>query len=133
MDRKTLIVFAKKLKELRDSVQSQSIDTSAMVQEKVIEEYERASQIVDQTIVTNLLKRKTLYLKQIDNALQKIESGDYGYCEECGDDISEKRLLARLTALLCIACKSEQERREKEMNRFGINDWENSKSDEGSE
>ena len=39
--------------------------------------------------------------------------GTYGCCEDCGDDISQKRLMARPTATLCITCKEEEERGER--------------------
>jgi len=53
-------------------------------------------------------------LGKIDYALAKIESGDYGICEMCGEDISEARLDARPVALFCIDCKTIQEQRERQ-------------------
>jgi len=60
-----------------------------------------------------LLERQSSYIKRIDVALQKIEDGTYGECEECGQMIAPKRLLARPVALLCVLCKERQEKSEK--------------------
>ena len=79
-------------------------------------------------LASKMLTRQNLYLRRIDTALQKMDSGTYGECISCGDEITYKRLLARPTALLCIGCKEEQEfkeQREKERMRGGfLTDWE---------
>ena len=59
-------------------------------------------------------QRNILFLKKVEEAKQKILDGTYGECEDCGTNISQKRLLARPTASLCIECQEE-----KEMNEFG--------------
>jgi DnaK suppressor protein len=51
-----------------------------------------------------------VYLRQLDEALARIEAGTYGICEECGGKIPVKRLEAYLSAELCINCKSQQEK-----------------------
>lgn len=58
-------------------------------------------------------REKTL-LRKIELALERMEAGEYGLCEECGDDIGIRRLEARPVTTLCIRCKEEQERRERE-------------------
>jgi len=49
-------------------------------------------------------------LEDIDRALQKIEQGDFGVCEKCGDKISKKRLQAVPYARFCIKCKARMEK-----------------------
>ena len=49
-------------------------------------------------------------LEQIDEALERLENGDYGKCEACSGDIPEARLEAIPYATLCIKCKEETER-----------------------
>ncbi len=56
--------------------------------------------------------RENFYLKKIRKAIMKIESGDYGLCEECGSEISLARLQARPTSEMCIGCKEESEKAE---------------------
>ncbi len=59
-----------------------------------------------------LRNREALYLRKINEALSRIQSGCFGECEDCGDAIELKRLEARPTATLCVSCKEEQERLE---------------------
>lgn len=54
--------------------------------------------------------RNILFLKKVEKAKQKILEGTFGLCEDCGDDISQKRLIARPTATMCITCQEEKER-----------------------
>ena len=54
-------------------------------------------------------------LGKIVQALQKIERGVYGECENCGEEIGLKRLEARPVAELCIDCKAEQEKAERHL------------------
>jgi DnaK suppressor protein len=57
--------------------------------------------------------RERKLLSKIDSTLRLINSGDYGYCEETGDKIGLKRMLARPTATLSIVAKERQEYRER--------------------
>lgn len=75
--------------------------------------------IIDQTtnerdaqLLLKLKGRDRLFLKKIDTALDKIDNGTYGECEDCGADISLSRLHARPTASFCIHCKEEMEKTE---------------------
>jgi DnaK suppressor protein len=56
--------------------------------------------------------RESLYYKKIMKTLSKIESDQYGMCDECGDPITFSRLIARPTSEMCILCKEESEREE---------------------
>jgi len=49
-------------------------------------------------------RRRGVELQRIDSALKRIESGDFGYCVTCGDDIEEKRLAHDPTFPTCIGC-----------------------------
>lgn len=60
-----------------------------------------------------LLSRNHVYLKKVRHALERINAGVFGECEECGAEIGASRLAARPTATLCIHCKEEEERGEK--------------------
>ncbi len=62
-----------------------------------------------------LRDREKYLLGKIDKALKKMEDGVYGECIECGADIGYARMKARPVAELCIDCKEEQERREKQI------------------
>lgn len=58
------------------------------------------------------LERNAILANQIDKSLTKIDSGEYGYCDECGDEIGEKRLRVQPIADLCISCKETAEKAE---------------------
>ena len=59
-------------------------------------------------------ERESKLMNKIEEALERIDQGDYGNCSSCGEDIAIKRLLARPVARLCIECKDEQERSERQ-------------------
>ena len=61
------------------------------------------------SVVTQLTTRDANKIKQIDNALRKIIDNTYGSCEDCGDDISEKRLDINPHFSLCISCAEQKE------------------------
>ena len=54
-------------------------------------------------------RRRRQKLLQIDAALKRIKEDDYGYCQDCGEDIVPARLEVDPTALLCITCASAKE------------------------
>ena len=70
-----------------------------------------------------LQDRDQARLKGIENALQRMESDDFGYCEECGEDISKKRLLAVPLTRMCINCQSTEERNKLAQNAFSRADY----------
>jgi DnaK suppressor protein len=51
-----------------------------------------------------LSKRTLKQISDIDKAIERIEDGSFGECEECGKDIGEKRLMAKPDAITCISC-----------------------------
>ena len=76
---------------------------------------DRATQESEFSLELRTRDRERKLIKKIDEALKRIESGDYGYCESCGVEIGIRRLEARPTATLCIDCKTLDELREKQM------------------
>lgn len=70
---------------------------------------DRAMDEREKALSIRLQARRTFYKKKIQRALDKINEGIFGECEECSAEISEERLRARPTATLCIHCKEEQE------------------------
>ncbi len=74
---------------------------------------DRATQESEFTMELRTRDRERKLIKKIDEALSKIDTGEYGYCEQCGVEIGIRRLEARPTATLCIDCKSLDEIREK--------------------
>jgi DnaK suppressor protein len=70
-----------------------------------------ATEESDRDLSLRMHDHERVLARQIRNALRRVESGDYGICMTCGDDIAEKRLLAQPTALHCIDCRMELEAR----------------------
>jgi len=78
---------------------------------------DRASQESDVSLELRNRDRERKLIKKIDEMIAKIDSGDYGYCDNCGVEIGLNRLEARPTATLCIDCKTLDEIREKQVAR----------------
>jgi DnaK suppressor protein len=76
---------------------------------------DRASQETDIAIELRNRDRERKLIKKIEETVELINSGDYGYCAACGVEIGIKRLEARPTATMCIDCKTLEEVREKQM------------------
>jgi DnaK suppressor protein len=74
---------------------------------------DRASSETDRAIELRAGERQRKLIAKIDAALQRIEDGAYGYCEETGEAISLKRLEARPIATLSIEAQEQHERRER--------------------
>ena len=77
------------------------------------DEIDQASAEYNHSFVFRLRDREQFYLAKLQKALNKIEAGDFGTCEECGEQITPKRLEARPVTSLCIRCKEEQEMEER--------------------
>ena len=74
---------------------------------------DRASSETDRAIELRARDRQRKLIAKIDAALQRLEDGTYGYCEETGEPISLKRLDARPIATLSIEAQERHERRER--------------------
>ena len=74
---------------------------------------DQSSQDVDQGIDYSLLEMKYEQYKDIADAFRKLQNNTYGICEECGGEISIKRLEVNPLARFCIECKTQKEEMEK--------------------
>ena len=77
--------------------------------EDMSDEVDLTSAELEQDMRMRLRSREFLFVKKIDEALQKIQAGTFGTCECCEEDIELSRLEARPTASLCILCKESEE------------------------
>ena len=64
----------------------------------------------EQEFTLSLMESEEGTLEQIESALERIEEGVYGVCEECGAKIPKKRLDAIPYAVMCVRCASQKER-----------------------
>ena len=81
--------------------------------EDLLDSGDVASQEVTQSFKIRLREREEKLLKKIELALSRVDEGTFGICEDCGESIEIKRLVARPVTTLCIDCKSRQEEEEK--------------------
>ena len=77
---------------------------------------DRASEEIDRSFELRTRDRERKLINKINAALQRIEDGSYGYCEETGEPIGLKRLEARPVATLSLEAQEMHEKAEKRLN-----------------
>ncbi len=117
MNKKDIAHFKKILLERKQAV----FNTAEAIREEGIgvekddlaDEVDMASSETGQALNLRLRDRELVLLKKIDKTLEKMDEGEFGVCERCGEEIGKKRLEARPVAEMCIRCKEELEKKEK--------------------
>jgi DnaK suppressor protein len=108
--------FRKKLLAWRDDILREAKGTLVHLQDENQNHpdlADRASSETERSIELRARDRQRKLIAKIDAALQRIDDGTYGYCEETGEPISIKRLEARPIATLSIEAQERHERRER--------------------
>ena len=82
-------------------------------QENLADPLDRATAESDRIRTLRIRDRESMLIKKIRQSLGDIENGEYGICEDCGEDISIERLKARPVTFLYIGCKTKRESLEK--------------------
>lgn len=119
MNEQQLEYFKRKLLSWKDELLSDSRDTLKHLQEEKWQESDltdRASLESDTAFELRTRDRYRKLIDKIDQALEKVDSGEYGYCEETGDEIGIKRLEARPVATLTVEAQERHENYEKQHN-----------------
>ena len=98
--------LAKKLIDQQAILKSATDDAESIRRPYCRDLWEIAEETERAVIVDNTLQQTQQNIKKIENALSKIEKSDYGFCEECGDDISPERLSIVPEAAFCQSCQS---------------------------
>ncbi|MDZ7828583.1 MAG: RNA polymerase-binding protein DksA [Halofilum sp. (in: g-proteobacteria)] len=98
-------------KEIEDDIERARNELSNGTNEA--DELDRATAEEERWLSLRISEREGKLLRKIDEALQRIEDGEYGYCEDTGDPIGIPRLLARPTATLSAEAKTRREQLEK--------------------
>ncbi len=116
MNKKKLQYFkktlTKQLEMLHDKT-SQTRVTSLAESEQIPDFTDQATLESDIDMNIHIKERDSKLILKIKRALEKIEEGTYGICEQCGEEITEARMEARPVTTECIDCKREQENLEK--------------------
>ncbi|GGG28060.1 RNA polymerase-binding protein DksA [Chelatococcus composti] len=108
--------FRRKLTAWKEEILRESRETLAALQnesENHPDIADRASSETDRAIELRARDRQRKLIAKIDAALQRIEDGTYGYCEETGEPISLRRLEARPIATLSLEAQERHERNER--------------------
>jgi DnaK suppressor protein len=106
--------FKKLLLDLRDGLR-EAQETGDAAEETVeldqtrVGRLSRMDAMQAQAMSIETGRRRRQQLLQIEAALRRIDEGEYGYCQDCGEDIPEPRLTIDPAALLCIECASRKE------------------------
>ena len=117
MCEKHKVYFKKKLNEWKteiirannEALYNGSLDDNSISADIV----DQASSHTDKTVEMKAINRQIKLISKIDQALNRIKDGTYGFCAETGEPIGLKRLIARPVAELCIAAQEKHEKEEK--------------------
>ena len=117
MRKRDLEKIRKDLVDLQEKITSGALEVGDRElrsdREDLLDSGDVATVELNQSFTIRLREREEKLLKKIDAALARVADGSYGTCEECGEEIDVKRLIARPVTTLCIDCKSRQEAEEK--------------------
>lgn len=97
--------------ELIDSLKETS--SNLQNQEREADENDRASLEEERWLELRFRERESKLIEKIEEAIKRIDDGEYGYCEDTGEEIGLERLLVRPTATLSIEAKQRRESIEK--------------------
>jgi DnaK suppressor protein len=118
MGPKQLEYFRQKLLSWREELIEESRETISHLQHEVRDvgdEAERATRETENSLELRTRDRYRKLIRKIDKALNRIEEGDYGYCEETGEEIGLARLEARPIATLCLDAQERWELRQRQL------------------
>jgi DnaK suppressor protein len=116
MKKKDVEYFKEFLNDRLEELLSHADDTvSGMTQpkENFPDPTDRASLESERNFMLRIRDRENKLIKKVRKALNRVENGTFGICEECGENISIKRLKARPVTTQCIDCKTKEEASEK--------------------
>ncbi len=119
MNDKQMAFFRLKLVQLKNEVLTNASETTEHLREDTVvvpDPADRATIEEEHALELRTRDRERKLLKKIEQSIQRIDNGDYGYCDETGEAIGVGRLLARPTASLSLEA---QERREIKQRMFG--------------
>ena len=109
--------FKQKLTEWKNEIiksNSQALYSSNLVDNVSSPDIvDQASSYTEKNVEMRAVNRQIKLVSKIDAALKRLKNGTYGFCEETGEPIGLKRLIARPIATLCIAAQEKHEREEK--------------------
>lgn len=118
LDEIKAILLAMKEDILKEITQSKKGDESSLSTDPSGDIYDQASNERERELTLLLGDRERDKLRNIEDALQRIEDGEYGVCEECEEEIPLGRLKVMPFARHCVRCKSDIERLQAQTRRL---------------
>ena len=112
MDQKDIEYFRKLLTSMLDEAKQKGDSTIEELNgsnELFADPADRATAESDRSFTLRIRDRERRLIRKIQAALQRIDEGSYGICEECGEEIAVARLKARPVTRLCTNCTAKQE------------------------
>jgi len=106
------LLLTQKISELLEDAEKTVADMTDS-KENYPDPTDRASLESDRNFELRMRDRERRLIAKMQEAIKRIDDGEFGVCEVCGGPISEKRLVARPVTTYCIDCKTKQERMEK--------------------
>jgi DnaK suppressor protein len=115
MNEAQLAFFKHRLEQLKNDILANADQTTEHLRETVVvpDPADRATIEEEHALELRTRDRERKLLKKVEQSLQRIESGDYGWCEETGEPIGVPRLIARPTATLSLEAQQRRELRQK--------------------
>ena len=119
MNKKEVEFFRNLLNQLIQELRSEAGKTVEDMEgdEAFPDPTDRASMESNRDSVLRIRDRERKLIFKIEDALRRLDNGEYGICEECGEKIGIERLKARPVTTLCIECKSSQEIEERKSKK----------------
>jgi DnaK suppressor protein len=116
MNDKQLAFFRHKLSLLKQEIHASAGQTTENLREDTVvvpDPADRATIEEEHALELRTRDRERKLMRKIEQALERIKDGSYGWCEETGEAIGLQRLLARPTATLCLEAQERREKRER--------------------
>lgn len=120
MEKKTVEKFKKQLLEKREEILNEAGRTLSDMTDQnqnIPDPNDRATVESGRSFELRIRDRERKLLSKIEEALERVEEGEFGICEDCGEEIGLKRLEARPVTTLCIDCKTIQETKERSQGK----------------
>lgn len=120
MEKELLERFGRQLEQKRDEILNEAGKTLSEMTDQnsnIPDPNDRASVESDRSFELRIRERERKLLSKIEEAIERIGDGEFGICEDCGEEIGLKRLEARPVTTLCIDCKTLQETKEKSQGK----------------
>jgi DnaK suppressor protein len=120
MEKKIVERFKKQLLEKREEILNEAGKTLSDMTDQnqnIPDPNDRATVESGRSFELRIRDRERKLLSKIEEALERVEEGEFGICEDCGEDIGLKRLEARPVTTHCIDCKTIQETKERSQGK----------------